>query len=142
MNQSVIIREATQDDLYSILQLANQLSETITISESYLTGNFFKFIDNEHHCLVVAVKNEVVVGYVSGYFHNTIYACGLVAYVDEIVVDVKHRAMKTGAALMTAFEKISKEKGCVIVSLATYGAKSFYEAHGYKSNAGYFKKYL
>ncbi|WP_254562824.1 GNAT family N-acetyltransferase [Dyadobacter diqingensis] len=142
MDQSVLVRQATQDDLLSILQLANQLSDTINVSESYLTSNFSKFIDNDRHCLVVAVKNEVVVGYVSGYFHDTIYACGLVAYVDEIVVDVNHRAMKIGAALMTVFEKTSKEKGCVIVSLATYGAKSFYEALGYKSNAGYFKKYL
>lgn len=78
----------------------------------------------------------------SGCFRNTIYASGLVAYVDEIVVDVPAKGMRIGSLLMSQFEEVSKDRGCVIVSLATYRAKNFYEALGYNSKAGYYKKYL
>ena len=43
---------------------------------------------------------------------------------------------------MTRFEEISKKKECLLVSLATFGAKGFYEKLGYSSKAGYYKKYL
>ncbi|MDQ6479344.1 GNAT family N-acetyltransferase [Dyadobacter sp. LHD-138] len=142
MEQSVFARKATQEDVYPILRLANQLSEAICVSESYLQNNLTQFIENEKHCLLVAVQNETIVGYVSGYFHDAIYASGLVAYVDEIVVDASVRTMKIGSMLMTCFEDISKENGCVLVSLATFGAKGFYETLGYESKAGYFKKWL
>jgi ribosomal protein S18 acetylase RimI-like enzyme len=123
MDQTIFIRKATQEDLYGILALANQLSDTV-------------------NCLLVAVKNETVIGYISGYFHHAIYASGLVAYVDEIVVDTSYRSMQVGSILMTHFEQASKKNDCVIVSLATFGAKEFYEKLGYQSKAGYFKKYL
>jgi ribosomal protein S18 acetylase RimI-like enzyme len=142
MEKSVFVRKATQEDMLEIFNLANQLSESINISESYFQANFYHFIENDSHCLLVAVQNGAVSGYVSGCFHNTIYASGPVAYVDEIVVDVPARGMRIGSILMTQFEEVSKEKGCVIVSLATYGAKNFYEALGYNSKAGYYKKYL
>jgi ribosomal protein S18 acetylase RimI-like enzyme len=142
MEKSVFVRKAIHEDILEIFKLANQLSETVNVSESYFQNNFSQFIENDRHCLLVAVQNRDVLGYVSGYFHNTIYASGLVGYVDEIVVDLPARGMKIGSLLMTRFEEVSREKGCGIVSLATYGAKTFYEALGYNSKAGYYKKYL
>ena len=142
MEQPVLIRKAKEEDVFQIQKLANQLSETISVSESYLHANFSRFLENEEHCLFVAVQNEIVVGYVSGYFHDAIYASGPVAYVDEIVVDATARTMRTGSQLMAHFEEAAKKKGCLLVSLATYGAKGFYETLGYTSKAGYFKKYL
>lgn len=142
MNSEILIRRASNEDLAQILRLASQLNETLIISELYVTLNFHKFLDNEVYCLIVAVKGEAVVGYASGYFHHAIYAGGLVAYVDEIVVDKSCRSMKIGSMLMDRFEQVSQEKNCRIVSLATFGAKGFYEKLGYETNAGYFKKYL
>jgi len=72
----------------------------VIISEDYINANFKTFLDNEQHCLLVAVKGELVVGYASGYFHHAIYAGGLVAYVDEIVVDASSRSGKIGSVLM------------------------------------------
>ena len=41
-----------------------------------------------------------------------------------------------------AFEEWAGQNHCVLVSLATAGAKEFYEALGYEAKASYFKKYL
>jgi len=142
MQQLVNIREATEEDVSSIFQLANQLSETISINEQYLSSNFHSFLDSEKHCLLVATEKEVVIGYLSGYFHKAIYANGQVAYVDEIVVDGLYRDKQVGTQLMAKFEQIAKRHECILVSLATFGAKGFYEKLGYGSKAAYYKKYL
>lgn len=142
MDSKLTVRIAAEGDLAQIIGLAKQLSETVIISEDYITTNFKIFLDNEQHCLLVAVKGELVVGYASGYFHHAIYAGGLVAYVDEIVIDASSRSGKIGSLLMDRFEQVSLEKGCRLVSLATFDAKGFYEKLGYETKAGYFKKYL
>jgi ribosomal protein S18 acetylase RimI-like enzyme len=142
MDSKLTVRIAAEGDLAQIIGLAKQLSETVIISEDYITTNFKIFLNNEQHCLLVAVKGELVVGYASGYFHHAIYAGGLVAYVDEIVIDASSRSGKIGSLLMDRFEQVSLEKGCRLVSLATFGAKGFYEKLGYETKAGYFKKYL
>jgi len=142
MDSKVNVRVATEGDMDQIIALAKQLSETLIISEAYIAANFKTFLDNGQHCLLVAVKDVLVVGYASGYFHHAIYAGGLVAYVDEIVVDASTRSRNIGSLLMEQFEQVSLQKGCRLVSLATFGAKGFYEKLGYDTKAGYFKKYL
>lgn len=142
MNKDITIRAALREDLGQIIHLAKQLSETVVISESYISDNFQQFIESEEHCLLVAIQGAAIVGYTSGYFHHAIYAGGLVAFVDEIVINASCRSMKIGSLLMKHFEQVSVEKDCRIVSLATFGAKAFYEKLGYSSKAGYFKKYL
>ncbi|KAA0992146.1 GNAT family N-acetyltransferase [Dyadobacter aurulentus] len=142
MDDKILIRPALNEDSDRIFHLAKQLSDTLIISESYVMTELPKLLADELYCSLVAVRNEMVVGYASGYFHHAIYAGGLVAYVDEIVVDVSCRSLKIGSMLMDRFEKVAREKDYRLVSLATYGAKSFYEKLGYETKAGYFKKYL
>ena len=43
---------------------------------------------------------------------------------------------------MDAFEEWANDRKSVLVSLATLGAAAFYEHRGYRSKAGYYKKYL
>lgn len=142
MRQGITIRAALYEDLNQVAHLAKQLNETVVISESYISENFQRFVESEQHCLLVAIHGAAILGYASGYFHHAIYAGGLVAFVDEIVVDATYRSMKIGTLLMQRFEQVSVEKDCRIVALATFGARGFYEALGYRSKAGYFKKYL
>lgn len=139
---TVVVRHAVHKDILQILTLANQLSDAVRVSESYLQTNFSRFLENEQHCILVAVENNDLIGYVSGYFHEAIYASGKVAYVDEIVVGITERNRNIGTKLMTCFEDVARENDCLIVSLATHGARKFYETLGYHSRAGYYKKYL
>lgn len=142
MDQSTNVRPARLEDLPYIFELANQLSDSIKISEQYLADNLENYINNEHHLLYVVTEHETVVGYLSGYCHNAIYASGKVAYIDEIVVNARNRGMQFGSTLMSEFESICRQRGCQLISLATYGAKNFYENLGYYSKASYYKKYL
>jgi len=83
-----------------------------------------------------------LIGYVSGYCHPTFYAGGYTAWVDELLVESGFRGRGVGRNLMDAFEAWAAARQCRLVSLATSGATGFYEHLGYRSKAGYFKKYL
>lgn len=142
MKERLIIRNAGIEDKDSIFQLANQLSDFVKIDKDIFSNNYQELISNQNHCILVAELEKSVIGYLSGYFHKTIYANGLVAYVDEIVILNTHRNFNIGTVLMNELEIVAKNKNCILVSLATAGAKGFYEKIGYATKAGYFKKYL
>ncbi|SEJ36279.1 Ribosomal protein S18 acetylase RimI [Dyadobacter sp. SG02] len=142
MNQVLIIRHAVLHDLPSLLHLANQLSDTVQVSEQYLQEHLSALLADDNHCILVATQEGMVVGYISGYFHQAIYASAMVAYIDEVVVDSGSRARSIGSQMMQKFEKLCQEKGCRLISLATFGAKDFYEKLGYRTKASYFKKSL
>jgi len=77
---------------------------------------------------------------VSGYCHSTFYAGGQTAW--ELLVIETLGGTGIGRQLMDAFEQWSKDRQCVLVSLATRGAAAFYEHRGYTSKAAYYKKYF
>ena len=83
-----------------------------------------------------------MLAYASGYKHLALYAGGFVAYLDEIVVANGARGNRLGARLLAAFETWALAEGCVLVGLATGGAREFYEKLGYETRAGYYKKNL
>lgn len=60
--------------------------------------------------------------------------CWREAFLDNIWVEEKYRNQGLGKALMEAFEKEVKEKGCTLIHLDTFDwqAKDFYEKLGYK----------
>jgi ribosomal protein S18 acetylase RimI-like enzyme len=142
MQESLVIRSAVIEDKESIFELANQLSDFVKIDKDIFISNYHQLITDQNYCVVVAKLGERIVGYLSGYFHKAIYANGLVGYVDEIVVLDTQRNLRIGTMLMNELEIISRNKNCILISLATAGAKGFYEKIGYSSKAGYFKKYL
>jgi ribosomal protein S18 acetylase RimI-like enzyme len=114
----------------------------VKVDKNIFSNNFNGLITEENHCILVSAYEEKIVGYLSAHFHSTTYANGIVGYVDEIVVLNSYRGFNVGKILMDELEKIGKSKKCMLISLATAGAKGFYEKLGYTSTADYFKKYL
>ncbi len=78
----------------------------------------------------------------AGDAHETFYAGGKIAWIDEILVLESERRQGIGRALMTEFENWAAGGRCQMVGLATDAAVSFYEELGFESGAGYFKRYL
>ena len=138
----LIIRKANSEDIDQIFILANQLSESIHINKGIFEQNFEELIHSNNHCILVAEINQVVEGYISGNFHKAFYANGQVAFIDEIVIDSRYRNLSIGKCLIKEFEAIAKSNNSVLVSLATSGAKGFYEKLDYSSKSSYYKKYL
>lgn len=77
-----------------------------------------------------------------GFIHDTFYANGKVAWLEEIMVKDDFRRKGVGSKLISFFEQDSKNKGCKLIALATRRASDFYIAIGYEESATYFRKTL
>jgi GNAT superfamily N-acetyltransferase len=136
------IRRAKLTDELELFGLVGRFPTTTPpSSESFALSFRFKLKDPDSFVAVAELDSRLV-GYISGDAHETFYAGGKTAWVDEILVVEDARRRGLGRALMTEFENWAESGRCKLVGLATRGAASFYEELGFATTAGYFKRYL
>jgi GNAT superfamily N-acetyltransferase len=92
--------------------------------------------------LIVAVRDDVLVGYLLASNHLTFLANGPVCWVEEVMVETDQRRHGIGRRLMEAAELWAEDRGAAYVSLASRRAGDFYLALGYEDSATFFKKSL
>ena len=136
------IRRATPDDLDEVFSLASDLATSFDVEKRSFSASFQNILSDDHAFLLVAADDEEVVGYCLGFEHDTFFANGKVAWVEEIMVNGSRRKKGVGRALMTAVEEWSASRGAKLVALATRRAAEFYRAVGYEESAIYFRKLL
>ncbi len=136
------IRSATLNDASTLFNLVLQFPTPTPPDEVAFGRSLSQKLYDPMSRVAVAADGTELCGYISGTRHATFYANGNTAWVDEILVVESSRGNGTGRLLLADFEDWALSGGCVLVGLATAGAKSFYERLGYASKAGYFKKYL
>lgn len=125
-----------------MLGLAREFATSFALEEEAFRLFFAALIGDPNAYLAVVEVEENVIGYVLAFRHNTFYANGSVAWVEEIMVDADHRKQGVGRALMHSVHAWAESQNCKLVALATRRAAPFYEAIGYQASATYFKKLL
>ena len=142
MSDRLEIRRAKLADELALFALVRQFpGATLPSNESFAASLRLKLKDNDALVAVAEIDGRLV-GYIAGDAHETFYAGGKIAWVDEILVLETERRQGIGRALMTEFENWAAGGRCRMVGLATDAAVSFYEELGFESGAGYFKRYL
>ncbi len=141
------IRPATAADAGAVAGLAEGLAQSFAFSRASFDAHYPALLAAGHACLLVAVTgagaaSDECVGYLLGFEHLTFYANGRVAWAEEVFVRGDLRGRGIGRALMTAFERWARERGCALVALATRRAAPFYHALGYEDSATYLRKLL
>ena len=136
------VRRATVADEFALFALV-QLFPTPTppSRETFAAALRTKLRDPDGFVAVAELGGRLV-GYVAGDAHETFYAGGKVAWVDEILVVEDARRQGIGRALMAEFEEWAENGRCRLIGLATRAAASFYEELGFEDSSGYFKRYL
>ena len=137
-----MIRKAAYKDTDAILSLAKDFATSFVIEENAFRASFTALLADSSTHLAVAESEEGVIGYVLAFSHDTFYASGRVAWVEEIMVHVSHRNQGFGRALMQSVENWAKNQDCKLIALATRRAASFYEAIGYQESATYYRKLI
>jgi GNAT superfamily N-acetyltransferase len=136
------IRRARLADELALFALVKQFpTPTPPSAETFAQSLRVKLKDADAF-VAVAEIDGLIVGYVAGDAHETFYAGGKAAWVDEILVVAGERRRGIGRALMAEFENWAAGGRCRLVGLATRGATEFYEELGFETSAGYFKRYL
>jgi GNAT superfamily N-acetyltransferase len=136
------VRSAAADDEPALRALVAEFPTPTQMNKLVFSETLRAKLADPHSCTLVLEHDGRLVGYLSGHCHDTFYAAGPTAWVDEVLVSKEFRGQGHGRALMEAFEAWATASGCVLVSLATAGAAAFYEHLGYATKAAYYKKYL
>ncbi|HKJ94343.1 MAG TPA: GNAT family N-acetyltransferase [Gammaproteobacteria bacterium] len=140
--QAMEIRAAAKRDADGVFELADRLDAAVPVDREAFDELYPKIIRSNTACCLVALAGDEVHGYASGFMHDTIYASGPVAYLDEMVVSEDLRHSGIGTQLVKAFEEWATESGCRLIGLAVEGAAPFYESLGYQRIAGHYRKAL
>jgi GNAT superfamily N-acetyltransferase len=135
-----MIRKAELEDRDSVFGLAKDFATSFEVEEEKFRASFPMLVDDPSAHLAVAVVEEGIIGYVLAFSHNTLYANGRVAWVEELMVDAHSRRQGVGKALVQSVEEWATNQDCRLIALATRRAESFYEAIGYEASATYFRK--
>ncbi len=136
------VRRATVADEFALFALVSGFPTPTPPSREIFAAALRVKLKDPDGFVAVAESGGKLVGYVAGDAHETFYAGGKVAWVDEILVTEPARRQGIGRALMEEFEAWAENGRCRLIGLATRGAASFYEELGFETSAGYFKRYL
>ena len=139
---SPLIRPAGPDDAADLFVLAQALATSFEPRRDAFDESFAALLKTETARVLVATDHSGLCGYLLGFTHQTFYANGPVAWVEEVMVDERVRRSGVGAALMAEFESWAADRGAALVALATRRAAPFYQALDYEESATYFRKLL
>jgi GNAT superfamily N-acetyltransferase len=142
--EEVFFRLAEREDLPSIVRmladddLGSQREQYENpLPESYYSA-FEKISHDSNHQLIVAVKNNKVIGTLHLIFIPSIsFQGGLRAQVESVRVDRKFQSQGIGSAMMQWTITRVKERGAHLVQLTTHHSRKdahrFYERLGFES---------
>jgi GNAT superfamily N-acetyltransferase len=139
----VIIRPATLQDRDLLFDLVVQFATSFTPQRAAFESSLERLLANDEAHLLVATHDNTLIGYCLGFVHDTFYANGPVAWVEEIMVQEAFRRHHIGQHMMETFEQwAASQGGATLIALATRRASSFYKSIGYDESASYFRKLL
>jgi GNAT superfamily N-acetyltransferase len=136
------IRKASIDDSEQLFILAKDFSTSFKPEKMAFEKSLTELLKDNSAYLIVAVIENKIIGYCLAFDHYTLFANGRVSWVEEIMVQEKHRKNAVGKALMADVEEWAGNRKSKLVALATRRAAAFYKAIGYEESAAYFRKLI
>lgn len=142
-NKTLKIREARSDDDYHrAYPVLKQLIPNLDI-QTYAERVFVARATG--YRMFIAESDDSVIGII-GVIHTHNLHDGFVTYIEQVVVDSRHRGLGIGASLLSFAEKRAKEEGCSWIELDTEmgedKAELFYAKNGYEVTGKYHSKKL
>ena len=124
--------KCSKSDLVRIKQLLRELSgKTVELDKEY----FSEVLAQDHFYLLTARQTGNIVGMASIYFVRTLK--GLKGYIDNVVVDNRHRGKGLGQDLIKRLIILAKRKGAKYIDLTSkpsrIEANLLYQKLGFKN---------
>lgn len=135
----ITIRDCVKEDFPAIAGLLGQLWPGSAIDLDCLRAAFERGLTSaaQHYCC--AVQSGKIVGFCSLTFKNSLWQQGLMAHLDELVVDEAQRGRGIGTQLLSHAIEIAKNSHAIRLELDSAfhrkEAHKFYEQHGFENRA-------
>lgn len=134
----IIIRELKREDLWNgFFTSLDSLRQTSGIEKKIANNIFDKIQENPDHIVMVALKDDKVVGAATlliefKFIHNG----GKVGHIEDVAVDKKYQGQRIGEKIIKNLLDLAKTKGCYKTILdCVDDVKPFYEKLGFKHNS-------
>jgi ribosomal protein S18 acetylase RimI-like enzyme len=133
------IRKLTEDDLVGLAALYKQFWGQSSSLEK-MRATFQRLNKDPNYLLLVADKENVIVGSVMGIICEELYGdCRPLMVVEDVIVDKHQRRLGIGSSLMRQLEGYAVKHNCNYIIFVTESERSeahrFYESLGYRSDA-------
>lgn len=138
----ILIRPALMSDSEQVYNLTRTFATSFQPVAETFHAAFMRLIEQNNALLLVAEEAGDISGYLLAFDHETLFANGSVAWVEEVMVREDRRRCGIGRRMMEHFEGWATSRGSVFVALATRRAAAFYLALGFEESAAYFRKLL
>lgn len=140
------IRRCREDDYPAIARLLRQLWPTASINDQLLRNCFLEGLASDAHHFFCAEENGCVLGFCSVIFKNSLWQQGILAHINELVVDESARGHGIGTQLLENAIGMAARCGAARVELDSAfhrtEAHSFYQKLGFENRAFLFSKTL
>ena len=137
---------AQESNLNEIYYLLRQLWPEKGINLENLKNTFLKGLLAADQYYFIARTNNDIFGFASLTIKNNLWQEGLIAHIDELVVDKNYRRKGIGSSLIEKLCEIAEQKGCKKIELDSAfhrkEAHEFYEKHNFNNRAYLFSKDL
>jgi GNAT superfamily N-acetyltransferase len=129
------IRQSNESDLDYIISLLTQLWPDKPIDHDRVRKICLDNLSKDNKVLLSAADENKVIGFGSMTLKISLWQEGLIGYVDELVVDSKHRGQGIGTMLLKRISEIASDKGCRRLELDSAFQRT--EAHGFYETMGF-----
>lgn len=140
------IREFKPEDFDSVVVLLHQLWPDTSLDLGTLRSAFERSRASNRQLYLCAESEGQVLGFGSLTTKSTLWSVAPVGYVDEMVVDEKHRGRGIGTQILDHLISWARDQGCSHVELDSAfhrkDAHAFYERRGFESRAYLYSKSL
>lgn len=134
----------TAGDFEGIFPLLQQLWPNQSLNRATLHALFNESLRADSRVLLRATINEEIAGFGSMTIKSHLWHAGLIAWVDELVVEQKYRGRGIGRTLLARLIESARERGCRAMELDSafrrVESHSFYEKLGFEKRAFLFSK--
>lgn len=127
------IEMAWPGDVRAIYALTNELEDEILPWESF-QDIYERVVRSERELILAAREKQAIIGYVHVRFTEELHHGGVIASVQEMIVEKEYRGQHIGRALFAKAMEVSKERGALALELTSHfsrkPAHQFYESMG------------
>jgi len=130
------IRACVEGDFEAVAGLLQQLWPEMAFDREALREVFAECLKDDSYVFLCALEAEEVIGFCSMHIRRSLWQQGLLAYVDELVVDERFRGKGMGARLLAWQIALAWARGCRFIELDSAlkreSAHRFYELMGFE----------
>jgi GNAT superfamily N-acetyltransferase len=144
--KEIKIKKPKQEDFVDVYLLLKQLWPDKKIKRKVLEKVFADGLKSMAQDYLVAWYDDVIIGFLSLHYRGSLWQEGMLAHIDEMVVDEDYRGKGVGTLLFDESVKMAVKKKCkrieVDSALKRIDAHRFYRSKDFENRAYLFSRDL